>query len=74
MARLKDQAIWHSVGLQQTVYEWGAPPQPVLDQAVKLRKRLDAQAAALGADAQKMLLVVGRADFTQQASASAPTG
>jgi CHAT domain-containing protein/pimeloyl-ACP methyl ester carboxylesterase len=64
MARLKDQAIWHSVGLQQTVYEWGAPPQPVLDQAVKLRKRLDAQAAALGADAQKMLLVVGRADFT----------
>lgn len=64
MARLKDQAIWHSMGLQQTVYEWGAPPQAVLDQAVGLRKRLDAQAASLGADAQKMLLVVGHADFT----------
>ncbi|MDM0001825.1 CHAT domain-containing protein [Variovorax sp. J22P240] len=64
MARLKDQAVWHNMGPQQTVYEWGAPPQAVLDQAVDLRRRLDAQAAALGADTQKMLLVVGHADFT----------
>ena len=64
MARLAERSIWHSEGLQRTIYEWGAPPQAVLDQAVALRKRLDEQAAALGPDAQKMLLVVGHADFT----------
>ena len=64
MAALRDRSLWHDEGSQRTIYEWGAPPQDVLDQAVKLRRRLDAQADALGADAQKMLLVVGHADFT----------
>jgi CHAT domain-containing protein len=64
MARLAERSIWHAENVQRTVYEWGAPPQAVLDQAVALRKRLDQQAVALGADAQKMLLVVGHADFT----------
>ena len=64
MAALRERSIWHDEGAQRTIYEWGAPPQAVLDQAVALRKRLDAQAAALGADAQKMLLVVGHAAFT----------
>ena len=63
-ARLAERSIWHAEGMQRTIYEWDAPPQAVLDQAVALRKRLDEQAAALGADAQKMLLVVGHADFT----------
>ena len=64
MAVLRSHSIWHDEGAQRTIYEWGAPPQDVLDQAVALRKRLDAQVAMLGADAQKMLLVVGHADFT----------
>jgi CHAT domain-containing protein len=64
MAALRDRSLWHDEGSQRTIYEWGAPPQDVLDQAVKLRRRLDAQADALGADAQKMLLVVGHAAFT----------
>ncbi|MEO8079481.1 MAG: CHAT domain-containing protein [Caldimonas sp.] len=64
MARLAERSIWHLEGAQQIIYQWGAPPQAVLDQAVALRRRLDDQAAALGADAQKMLLVVGHAPFT----------
>ncbi|MGZ5713036.1 MAG: DUF7379 domain-containing protein [Caldimonas sp.] len=64
IARIKERSIWHLEGVQETLYQWGAPPQAVLDQAVALRKRLDAQAAALGADARKMLLVVGHAPFT----------
>ena len=64
MAALRARSIWHNEGAQQSIYEWGAPPQAVLDQAVTLRRRLDAQLATLGADAQKMLLVIGHADFT----------
>ena len=37
--------------MQLGAYRWGVPPQAVLDQAVALRQRLDAQAAQLGADA-----------------------
>ena len=64
MAALRARSFWHSVEQQFTIYEWGAPPQDVLDQAVKLRRRLDEQVETLGADAQKMLLVVGHAAFT----------
>ncbi len=64
MAALRERSIWHNEGAQRTIYEWGAPPQAVLDQAVTLRRRLDEQAETLGADAQKMLLVVGHAAFT----------
>ena len=64
LKRLKDRSRWHSEGQQLSVYTWSAPPQQVLDQAVALRRRLDRQAADLGADAQKMLLVVGHDKFT----------
>lgn len=67
LARLRDRSIWHTWdenSPQRSVYEWGAPPQAVLDQAVALRRRLDAQASALGSDARKMLLVIGHASFT----------
>lgn len=64
MAALRERSIWHDEGAQRTIYEWGAPPQAVLDQAVALRRRLDAQAASLGADVQKILLVIGHASFT----------
>ena len=64
LARMRDRSIWHSEGAQRSVYEWGSPPQAVLDQAVALRRRLDAQVSTLGRDAQKILLVVGHASFT----------
>jgi len=64
LARLAERSIWHLEGVQRTIYQWGAPPQSVLDRSVALRRRLDAQAAALGADAAKMLLVIGHAPFT----------
>ena len=64
LRRLRERSHWHHLGMQLGAYRWSAPPQAVLDRAVALRKRLDAQAAALGADAQKMLLVVGHDRFT----------
>ena len=64
MAALRERSIWHDMLAQRAIYAWGAPPQAVLDQAVALRRRLDAQLATLGADTQKMLLVVGHAAFT----------
>ena len=64
MAVLRARSIWHDEGAQRTIYEWGAPPQAVLDQAVALRKRLDAQVPTLAVDSAKMLLVVGHADQT----------
>lgn len=51
----------------EAAYEWGVPPQAVLDQAKALRAALDAQLApggALQAYAEKTLLVVGQARFT----------
>jgi len=64
LQRLKERSVWHDGADQLGAYRWSAPPQAVLDQAVALRRRLDAQASNLGADAQKMLLVVGHAKFT----------
>lgn len=64
MAALHERSIWHDEGVQRTIYEWGAPPQAVLDQAVALRRRLDAQLNALSVDTDKMLLVIGHASFT----------
>ena len=63
-ARLAERTWWHKDALQLAPYTWGVPPQEVLDQAVNLRQRLDAQRQNLGADATKMLLVVGKARLT----------
>jgi CHAT domain-containing protein/pimeloyl-ACP methyl ester carboxylesterase len=64
LKRLLERSIWHDEGVQKTIYQWSAPPQDVLEQAVALRRRLDKQVAELGGDVQKMLLVVGHAPFT----------
>jgi hypothetical protein len=64
MRRLAERSLWHSETVQRAIYRWGAPPQAVLDQAVQLRRALDAQAASPGPGVDKTLLVVGRADFT----------
>ncbi|NHK98830.1 DUF7379 domain-containing protein [Rubrivivax benzoatilyticus] len=60
---------WHqpSDGLDERVpaYEWGVPPQKVLDRAVALRRRLDEQVRdTLPAFADRLLLVAGHAKFT----------
>ncbi|MBG6080087.1 tetratricopeptide (TPR) repeat protein [Rubrivivax gelatinosus] len=60
---------WHqpSDGWDERVpaYEWGVPPQPVLDRAAALRRRLDAQLhEVLPAVADRLLLVAGHARFT----------
>jgi tetratricopeptide (TPR) repeat protein len=62
--RVRHQTWWHKDPLQLEAYKWGVPPQPVLDKAVGLRQRLDAQRETLGADASKILLVVGKAPST----------
>src|SRR6185369_14639275 len=48
LQRLLDRSLWHLEGVQKTIYGWSAPPQAVLDLAVALRRRLDAQADAVG--------------------------
>jgi hypothetical protein len=56
---------WHAVTLQRRACTWGVPTTEALDRAVALRTRLDDQRAkALEAFQDRMLLVVGRADFT----------
>lgn len=65
LARVREHNWWHADQLQLTAYEWGAPPQAVLDQAVALRRRLDAQREReLPAFASKLLLVTGHARYT----------
>ncbi|TWO72418.1 CHAT domain-containing protein [Caenimonas sedimenti] len=61
---LLERNHWHEPNAQKAVYQWGAPPQKVLDRAVALRTRLDAQLGSLAADASKICLVVGTAEFT----------
>ena len=64
---VQDANWWHrSAGDPQLVaYQWGVPPQAVLDRAKQLRERLDAQRDRdLAAFADRVLLVVGQAKFT----------
>jgi hypothetical protein len=62
---VKRSSPWHNVLLQIRAFEWGVPPQAVLDKAVALRRRLDAQrdSGALGAQG-KLAMVLGQARFT----------
>ncbi len=78
---MRERSWWHRNWLQSegrdetaAVYEWGIPPQTVLDQVAALRKRLDGQHRTLLADfkAGKVLMVVGRAKFTPDGYELAP--
>ena len=65
LAAVRQYNWWHSDERQLNAYRWGVPAQDVLDQAVALRRKLDAQRERGLADfADKLLLVVGRARFT----------
>ena len=65
LAQVEAQSRWHDDPRQITAYRWGVPSQPVLDAAVALRRRLDAQRdTVLSQFTPQVLLVVGRAKFT----------
>ncbi len=67
LQRVQDANWWHGHAGEAPLaaYEWGVPPQAVLDRAVALRQRLDTQRdEALPRFADKLLLVVGQAEFT----------
>lgn len=74
MAVLRSRSFWHDLTSQCAIYEWGAPPQAVLDQAVALRRRLDAQVASLVADAGKLVMVIGHSTFTPAGIEMGPDG
>ncbi|MCB1905890.1 MAG: CHAT domain-containing protein [Rhodocyclaceae bacterium] len=62
---IREYNFWHQDERQLSIYRWGVPAQAVLDQAIALRKRLDEQRdKALPRYPGRLLLVIGRADFT----------
>jgi hypothetical protein len=65
LKRLEERSWWHRLELQLGAYAWGVPPQSVLDRAVALRRRLDAQSDKdLGPIKDAVVLVVGKSRFT----------
>jgi hypothetical protein len=72
---VREFSFWHHDELQAAPYEWGVPTQAVLDRAVALRKRLDAQVTdRLPAFADKVSLVIGKAKFTPDGFEVGPDG
>lgn len=62
---LERRSFWHRLSLQHRVYDWGIPPQHVLDRARRLRERLDAQLQGdLDPYLDRTALVLGQAEFT----------
>jgi tetratricopeptide (TPR) repeat protein len=75
LAAVREHNWWHSEGLQLNAYKWGVPSQAVLDRAVELRRKLDAQRdRELPGFADKLLLVVGKARFTPDGYEIGPQG
>lgn len=65
MEALRQANWWHDPENQRAVYQWGVPPQSVLDRAAALRERLDRQRnEALAAFKDRVVMVVGHARFT----------
>ncbi len=63
--RLEAANAWHRDERQLAIYRWGVPPQAVLDQAVALRERLDAQRDhELPRWSDRLALVLGHARST----------
>jgi hypothetical protein len=65
-SRAQAHGSWHHLPIQFDALRWGVPSQQILDAAVKLRRRLDAQRADLEAFSERLLLVVGQAPFTPE--------
>lgn len=77
LAAVREFNRWHGgegAG-QLNEYRWGVPTQAVLDQALALRARLDAQVReALPRFVERWALVVGRARFTPDGFELGPQG
>jgi hypothetical protein len=81
LKRVQDCNWWHRGAGEaaDAAYEWGVPPQDVLDQAVALRRKLDAQLqtgsdGAFGRFVNHTLLVVGDAELTPDGYEWGPEG
>ena len=81
LKRVQDCNWWHRGAGEaaDAAYEWGVPPQDVLDQAVALRRKLDAQLqtgsdGAFGRFVDHTLLVVGDAELTPDGYEWGPEG
>jgi pimeloyl-ACP methyl ester carboxylesterase len=62
---VRQRSPWHRLAIQLDAYRWGLPSQAVLDSAVSLRKRLDAQPGSVFAGLMgKVLLVTGTSPGT----------
>ncbi|MGY3442888.1 tetratricopeptide (TPR) repeat protein [Bradyrhizobium sp. USDA 4473] len=69
------RSTWHNLGLQLAQFQWGIPPQAVLDDAVELRRKLDKQRDHdLVSWADRLLLVVGKAATTPAGYEGASNG
>ena len=65
LERVRRGSPWHSLESQLNPLRWGIPGQEVLDAAVALRRRLDAQRESdLPGAAGKLVIVLGRAPRT----------
>ncbi len=65
LALVREFNAWHRSEIQLNAYQWGVPPQAIIDRAIALRRRLDAQRDGdLAPFRDRMLLVVGKAAFT----------
>ena len=64
LQRVLDASTWHTQPLQRQAVAWGVPRQDVLDEAVRLRRRLDAQERQLRPFADRILAVAGGAALT----------
>jgi tetratricopeptide (TPR) repeat protein len=75
IAAFRANSVWHRLPLQLDQFRWGIPSQKALDRAVSLRRDLDKQRDKdLGAFAQNLKLVVGRAAFTPSGYELGPGG
>ena len=74
-ARALQSSPWHALPLQNDVNRWGIPPQPVLDAAVKFRRRLDRQRRSdLGGPPDLLVMVTGKAPLTTDGFDAGPRG
>jgi hypothetical protein len=77
LATVREWNRWHGGegAAVQDEYRWGVPTQAVLDQALALRERLDAQVReALPRFVDRWALVVGQARFTPDGFDEGPQG
>jgi tetratricopeptide (TPR) repeat protein len=72
--RVEEKTWWHNSSSQIESFKWGLPTQPILDQAVSLRRRLDIQIEQLAQDPSKIVLVVGNSAFTPAGIRLSDTG